>query len=202
MLAAERLIAERGAAAPLRDIALAAGQRNNSAVQYYFGSRDALIAAIVEHRLVGLEARRLELLAEREADGSPDDVRTLLGTLIEPMLEVPYQQGSTHYARFLEQVRGHPSLSDPANLVGHQRPAVRVIIGRLERALHDLPEAVRHRRLRSMPTVLFALLADNERAAEDSGGDPRDRRAAAELVDLITGVLTAPSSDRSLSAQP
>lgn len=34
--AGERLIAERGVDVPLRDIAAAAGQRNNSAVHYYF----------------------------------------------------------------------------------------------------------------------------------------------------------------------
>uniref|UniRef100_UPI0035C6F61D TetR family transcriptional regulator n=5 Tax=Nocardia seriolae TaxID=37332 RepID=UPI0035C6F61D len=43
ILAAEQLIAERGPAVPLRDIAAAAGQRNNSAIQYHFGSRDGLV---------------------------------------------------------------------------------------------------------------------------------------------------------------
>ncbi len=49
--AAERLIAERGIQVPLRDIAVAAGQRNNSAVNYHFRNRQDLIDAIVRRRL-------------------------------------------------------------------------------------------------------------------------------------------------------
>ena len=188
MLAAERLIAEHGADVSLRDIAVAAGQRNNSAVHYHFGSRHDLIDAIVEYRVAALESRRLELLAEREADGVADDVRGLLSVLVEPMFEVPYQQGATHYARFLEQVRSHPALSDRMNLTTRRRPAIRVIIARLGRLLHDVEEATRNRRLQSLPTVLFALLADHERGAE-AGPDSAD-----ELVDMLTGLLTAPVS--------
>lgn len=187
MLAAERLIAERGPNVSLRDIAVAAGQRNNSAVHYHFGSRHDLIDAIIEHRVAALETRRLELLAEREADGVADDVRGLLSVLVEPMFSVPYQQGATHYARFFAQVRSHPALSDGANLTTRRRPAIRVIVARLDRALHDVDEPTRRRRLQSLPTVLFSLLADLEAAAEN-GPDPR---AAGELVDMLTGLLTA-----------
>ncbi|MGY2061723.1 TetR family transcriptional regulator, partial [Nocardia gipuzkoensis] len=99
IVAAERLIAERGAAVPLRDIAAAAGQRNNSAIQYHFGSRDGLIAAVVELRMATLEVRRLELLAQRSGDG----VRELLAALVLPMFELSARHGIGHYARFLEQ---------------------------------------------------------------------------------------------------
>ena len=40
--AAERLIAEHGFEVPLREIAVAAGQRNNSAVNYYFRTQQDL----------------------------------------------------------------------------------------------------------------------------------------------------------------
>ena len=50
LLAGERLIAEFGPEVSLRDVAVAAGQRNNSAVHYHFGSRDGLIKAIIGHR--------------------------------------------------------------------------------------------------------------------------------------------------------
>ncbi|MGY4101179.1 TetR family transcriptional regulator [Nocardia sp. R16R-3T] len=61
--AGERLIAERGVDVPLRDIAAAAGQRNNSAVHYYFDSRAGLLEAIVDRRMNWLEDRRMGLLA-------------------------------------------------------------------------------------------------------------------------------------------
>ncbi len=51
ILAAERLIAERGIdAVSLREIGATAGQRNNSAAQYHFGTKEGLVAAIYEYR--------------------------------------------------------------------------------------------------------------------------------------------------------
>jgi AcrR family transcriptional regulator len=193
IVAAERLIAEHGVEVPLRDIATAAGQRNNSAVQYHFGGRDGLIDAVAEHRIADLEQHRLELLAESEAAGEAQDVRALVSALVVPMLTVPYEHGSTHYARFLDRVRTHPALAADTNLDRAGRAAVRLIITRLDRALGDLPTAVRRRRLRVLPTVLFALLADRERA-EPTAKPAADPHAAAELVDLIVGMLTAPVS--------
>ncbi|RDI66036.1 TetR/AcrR family transcriptional regulator [Nocardia pseudobrasiliensis] len=188
ILAAERLIAERGAAVPLRDIAAAAGQRNNSAIQYHFGSRDGLVAAVVESRMATLEVRRLELLAERRGDG----VRELLAALVIPMFELSARHGIGHYARFLEQIRTHPSVTDAANLDDDSRTSVRVIMRGLDRALPELAPRLRIRRLRTLPTVLFALLADHERAVE-AGADDAD--AGGEIVDMLVGVLTAPVSE-------
>lgn len=56
---AERLFAERGiASVSLRQIVLEGGQGNLSAAHYHFGSRDALIRALVERRLRTLDALR------------------------------------------------------------------------------------------------------------------------------------------------
>ncbi|MCM6772769.1 TetR family transcriptional regulator [Nocardia sp. CDC159] len=195
IVAAERLIAERGAAVPLRDIAAAAGQRNNSAIQYHFGSRDRLIAAVVEHRMATLEVRRLELVAERTGDG----VHELLAALVVPMFELRARYGIGHYARFLEQIRTHPSLTDAANLDDAGRTSVRVIMGGLERALAELPPRLRVRRLRGLPTMLFALLADHERAVESGRVAAADDTAWTEIVDMLAGALTAPVTQRAVS---
>ena len=202
IVAAERMIAEHGSEVPLRDIALAAGQRNNSAVQYHFGTRDGLIDAVAEYRIADLEQRRLELLAEAEETGEPGDVRALVSALVVPMLTIPYERGATHYARFLEQVRTHPALAADTNLDRAGRAAVRLIIMRLDRALRDLSPELRHRRLRSLPTVLFALLADRERTVYAGDLPPDDPHSAAELVDLIIGMLTAPVSTAAASSLP
>ncbi|WP_458689185.1 TetR family transcriptional regulator [Nocardia tengchongensis] len=195
ILAAEQLIAERGPAVPLRDIAAAAEQRNNSAVQYHFGSRDGLIEAVVEHRLGTLEIRRLELLAEQAGTGETN-VHDLLEALVIPMLELGEQHGIHHYARFLEQIHTHPAVTDAANLASAQRTSVRVIMQQLDRELADLPKRLRLRRLRALPTVLFALLADHERAVEAGKVAVGDVAAWGEIVDMLAGVLTAPVVER------
>lgn len=194
--AAERLIAERGQLVPLRDIAAEAGQRNNSAVQYHFGSRDGLIDAVVERRMATLEVRRLELLAERAGADEPDGVHALLEVLVVPMFELSSRYGIGYYARFLEQIRTHPAVTDEANLEGTRRTSVRVIMHRLARELPELPAPLRIRRLRALPTVLFSLLADHERAVQDGRVAAGDTAAWTELIDMLAGVLTAPVSDR------
>jgi AcrR family transcriptional regulator len=188
--AGERLIAERGAEVPLREIAVAAGQRNNSAVHYHFGSRDGLIRAILDRRQEPLEARRLHLLTEHEASGASDDTRALVEILVAPMFHVPYEDGATHYARFLEQVRTHPALLEAA-LEAQHWPASRLITGRLQRALPALPLPTRRRRLAAFATVMFGLLADLERA---SAPVSPDSPAATDVISMLVGLLTAPAA--------
>ncbi|WP_051177786.1 TetR/AcrR family transcriptional regulator [Nocardia concava] len=197
ILAAERLIAERGQAVPLRDIAAAAEQRNNSAIQYHFGNRDGLILAVVEYRLATLEVRRLELLAEQAGAGATG-VHDLLEALVIPMLELSDRHGIHYYARFLEQIHTHPAVNDAANLESARRTSVRVIMRQLERELTELPKRLRLRRLRALPSVLFALLADHERAVEAGRVTAGDVAAWGEIVDMLAGVLTAPVVERSV----
>ena len=196
LLVAERLIAERGLGVPLREIAVEAGQRNNSAVHYHFGSRDGLVRAIVERRMEVLEKRQIELLARYERDHDSEEVRGLVDVLVRPMFHVPYEQGATHYARFLEQVRVHPVIARAELDVDHWA-TVRMITARLDKALSGqlgLAAATRRRRLASMSTVLFALLADRERGSEevrDSGGETAAASSIDEVIDMIVGLLTA-----------
>ncbi|MFD4355734.1 TetR family transcriptional regulator [Nocardia sp. NPDC058518] len=194
IVAAERLIAEHGRSVPLRDIAAAAGQRNNSAIQYHFGSRDGLIEAVVEFRLATLEVRRLELLAEQAGSGRPPGLHGLLEALVVPMFELAERHGIRHYARFLEQIHPHPAVSDAANLGSAGRTSVRVIMQGLDRELTTLPPRLRVRRLRALTTMLFALLADHERAAEAGDARAGDAQAWGEIIDMLAGSLAAPVS--------
>lgn len=186
---AERLIGERGIEVSLREIAAAAGQRNNSAVHYHFGTRDALVEAVVELRQQGLERERLDRLVQLDADGRTD-LRSLVEVLVTPVFHTPYDEGATHYARFFEKVRDHPALASAA-LESRQWPATKMLVGRMAKAMDDLPPKLVELRLRSMMTAMFALLADTERRLERTGRRPK-AAAAAPVVDMLVGMLTAP----------
>ena len=55
---AERLFAERGVnGVSLREIGAEAGQRNTGAVRYHLGSKEQLVSAVFEHRMVPINAR-------------------------------------------------------------------------------------------------------------------------------------------------
>ncbi|MGX1777148.1 helix-turn-helix domain-containing protein [Nocardia brasiliensis] len=187
--AGERLIAERGVDVPLRDIAAAAGNRNNSAVHYYFDSRTGLIEAIVDRRMNWLEDRRMQLLARYEAEGTAHDLDTLVTMLAAPILELSAVDGVTHYGRFLEVVRAHPVIADPRRLAGTDRAAVRIIATRLTAALPHLTARKRRQRLETMATIMFALIADYERTLETGVRKPHPDDAG-EIIAMIVAMLT------------
>src|SRR5262245_25019066 len=100
--AAERLFAERGIeAVSLRDVNLAAGQRNHSAAQYHFGDRAGLIAAVFEARMTTINEHRHRLLAGLDQD---DPLAALAGVLVAPLVDAVAATPSW-YARFLARAR-------------------------------------------------------------------------------------------------
>lgn len=191
--AAEALIAERGLGASLQHIASEAGLRNKSAVHYYFGSRDGLIAAAVNARLVEMESLRMKLLAEAENAGRRDDIRSLVEMLVLPMVQIVDGPDATHFARFFDRVRNHVALNDPGVLWEEGHPSLRIIIGRISRALTMVPEPDRRFRTDSMASCLLGLVADYESMAASLSAKRRVRRHQ-ELVDVLTGLLTVEPS--------
>ncbi|MBB5917345.1 AcrR family transcriptional regulator [Nocardia transvalensis] len=179
LLATEQLYAERGPGVSLRDIAVAAGQRNNSAVNYHFGSRDGLIEYVIDRRTTAMEEKRTLLLAA--AAGTDPDLPALVRILVDPMLTVPYDQGSTHYARFLEQVRAYPVIVDWLR-GDRQWSATKKVTDLIARHLDHLPARARGRRIATASTVLFALAADRERAVTAARPAPSPEEITAILI--------------------
>jgi AcrR family transcriptional regulator len=76
---AEELFALRGIfAVPLRDIGVAAGQKNNVVVQYHFGDRENLLREITAYRAKISEEARAEMLADIFYEGRTPDVADLV----------------------------------------------------------------------------------------------------------------------------
>src|SRR3954463_4203307 len=85
LVAAERLFAEHGVfAVSNRQISEAAGQGNNAAVGYHFGTKTDLVRAIVRRHTDQIEQLRAEMLAGL---GPEPDVRDWLSVLIRPQTE-------------------------------------------------------------------------------------------------------------------
>jgi AcrR family transcriptional regulator len=88
--AAEQLFADAGiAATSVRQITARAGV-NLAAVNYHFGSRDALIETVFARRLEPLNQARLERLdeLERGGTGKPLPLPVIIRAFIEPVLRV------------------------------------------------------------------------------------------------------------------
>jgi AcrR family transcriptional regulator len=178
--AAERLIAEHGFEVPLRDIAKAAGQRNNSAVNYHFRSRQDLVDAVVARRLLPMELERERMLDELDTDlDATADAHALMRVLVLPLLRLD----STHYARFL-QVVGPRLRTKPMNSAETAWPRV---LDALSHAVPATERGARHRRVAAVATAMFALAAEHERATQD-GTAPDDPE---EIVHMLVAMLTA-----------
>lgn len=180
-VATERLYVEQGPSVSLRDIALAADQRNNSAVNYYFGSRDGLISYVVRLRTQAMERLRLDLLASLPENAALHD---LVRVIVEPTLTTPYEQGATHYARFVELVRTHHSVREGLD----DLPATRIVLARVRDRVGHLDDGRRERRILAMSTTLFALAADREARYPSAG----TAAAVEELTGMLVGLLDAP----------
>ncbi len=181
LCATERLYVEVGPSVSLREIAQAAGQRNNSAVNYHFGSRAGLESAVLRYRTTAMEAERAE---QRARLPDPVTLEGLVATLVDPLLSTPYVQGSTHYARFAEMVRSFVSMQ--TELADVELWAVsRGISGEIVRRLDHLDRVDAWGRMEAMTTTLFSLAADRERA-RFSGAQ---MVSAHEITRMLVGLL-------------
>src|SRR6202051_1236386 len=74
--AAQTLFARRGVdGVTVQEIVTAAGQRNNAALHYHFGSKEELIRQMVVDGAMVLDRRRQGMLREMEARGGPATIR-------------------------------------------------------------------------------------------------------------------------------
>jgi hypothetical protein len=115
-----------------------------------------------------------------------------------PLAEATTRPGSC-WARFLAQCWSDPDASRAVRRSFEAGP-YRAARRRIARRLDQLPAALRERRLDHAVGLIVMSLAATELALAH-GGDgavPTDA-AVADLVDVVTAVLAAPSSDATLA---
>lgn len=206
VLAAEQLFAERGVdAVSLREINRAAGQANASALHYHFGSREALIEAIVALRMPPVNERRLALLrAQQEArGGAPPTPAELAEALVRPLAEAaraPLEENG--WLRFLSQVYAGSAV-DLHRIARRLRSdaSLRLLARRAREALPQVPRALMDQRLAVAVRTTVHALADWQRGVlERQAGARADDLDlfAANLTDMVAAALAAPVSARTL----
>src|SRR5271167_4130255 len=106
--AAEVLFAERGmSAVSNRQISEAAGQGNNAAACYHFGTRTDLLRAIESKHREPIERLRAQMLIDI---GDSTELRDWVGTLVRPLTDHLAALGApSWYARFAAQAMADPA---------------------------------------------------------------------------------------------
>ena len=190
---AERLFADQGIwRVRVQDIVAAAGQRNSSALSYHFGSRQGVLDAILRDHGEPIDQERGEVWAE------VDDDRTsaLIQALILPLTARLASPSGRCYLRIVAQLSAEFSRwdIDPTHVPANLNAILRLL---RDRASGNSP-AQRDERVLGMIQLMTASLA--ERARRIDAGDllaTENHEYAANLVDMLSGVVEAPARQSS-----
>ncbi|RCV47581.1 TetR/AcrR family transcriptional regulator [Marinitenerispora sediminis] len=193
LAAAERLFAENGVATVSnRQVSEAAGQGNNFAVGYHFGTKTELVRAIVRKHADHTERLRLRMLAE---SGDIDDLRGWVACLVRPPIEHLAALGSpTWYARFGAQIMTDPALRSIMVDEALTSAAMQRIVVGINRCRPALPDEVRLERSEMARHLIVHTCAERERSLAEGAPTPRSSwdDTATGLIDAIVGLWLAP----------
>ena len=185
---AEKMFAEDGIfAVTNRQITEAAGQKNESALNYHFGTRNELISTLLTRRGKDLDKIRAELLAHL---GDNPTTRELVQLLVEVYASCLHTESGCDYLRIVDQLRGWmtdwefiSSLEDD-NVNEH----LKHILGLLQKETDS-------QRVLGMIMLMTAMTASRAQLVSDGRHIPNSHEEYVEtLTDMLTGVLLGPSA--------
>ncbi|GAA4973250.1 hypothetical protein GCM10023205_44620 [Yinghuangia aomiensis] len=191
---AARLFAERGiAAVSLNEINTAAGQRNASALQYHFRSREGLLRALLERHLAQLRERRDELLGV--ADAHPEKVRRAAEAFVLPLagfLEEDWRGRA--FLRIVAELMADPSRSAPEVRELLDATAADEAYARIWKHGRGVPAVLRPERMRVGGSMVLHALADRARLLEHEGKPTQiaPELFVGNLVDMFLAATLAP----------
>ncbi|RPE77852.1 MULTISPECIES: TetR/AcrR family transcriptional regulator [unclassified Frondihabitans] len=192
--AAERLFAEQGVmSVSNRQISDAAGQGNNTAVSYHFGTKVDLVRAIVQRHQIDIDARRDRIVAETVGSDSVRDwVRCLVQPTAEHFAELVHRGHETYYARFSAQVLADPELRTIVTTNIDSMPSLRLALENLDRCRPELPPVVYAERENMSRQLISWGYAGREMAIASQANGVDWNAYATILVDAVTGLWLAP----------
>ncbi len=192
---AERLFAERGIeAVPTRAVTAAAGA-NAAAIHYHFGSKAALVRAILERRMGEVKRARDLMLADLD-QRSTVTVRDVAAAWVWPLAEMALDPTGERcaYPGFLARL--HASAPEYRDLATELfRPSFARIDALLARALPTSEVEVRRFRFALAVDAASAALSDLGRSGgawRAGGGSIAARELIEHIVDALAGMLSGP----------
>ncbi|OOG61195.1 TetR family transcriptional regulator [Rhodanobacter sp. B05] len=196
--ATEWLFIESGyEAMSLRHIT-ARASANLAAVNYHFGSKEALMQEVLAQRLDRLNRERLQLLSACEQEQPAAlDAAAVLAMLFIPAFRLSHGDASgPAFMRLLGRVYSDPSPFIRSYLEAHYRPISGRFFEAFSRALPALPRRELGLRLHFALKALSGMLAGEDMqaliASVSQGQEINDTELLARLVSLLVPILTAP----------
>lgn len=204
--AAQLLFARYGIdAVTVQQIVDAAGQRNNAALHYHFGSKEELIRQMVVDGAAVLDRRRREMLDEIEANGGPKSIREVMLILIMPVIELGDDERWRGYIRFTSNLQA----SDPRTLreaLNHRWNASYVTCFDYLKQMLPLPPTIIEQRL-----SMFVIYANSILSAHEAALESRNNKTSRlwgqpftieNMLDMLEAALTCAPSESTLALCP
>jgi AcrR family transcriptional regulator len=193
---AEQLLSTRGLdGVSLREIRIAAGQRNTSALQFHFGDREGLLQALSDRhrpRLQGLLVAHYDVMM---VEGRENDPRSLLGVFLRPTVDYVFEGESPRaWVRILAELAVRPEIK-VHDFVNNSSPQAMDTGTRLLDSLQAaVPRRLGFDRIFMITTAVLHLCADRSRI-EDSIVPVRRQMPQHDftenIIDMAHGALFA-----------
>jgi AcrR family transcriptional regulator len=193
--AAEELFMQHGfEGASMRMLTAKAGV-NLAAINYHFGSKDALIEAVFRRRLDAMNAERIAQLdrLEQEAAGAPLTAEAIIRAFIGASLRMieDARGGGRNFIRLLGRAYTEPAKPIRALIGQMYAPAMERFKAAFVRALPELPKDELVWRMHFMFGTLAYTLAATDTVQLIAGAKPEDRYDARLLEDRLTAFMGA-----------
>tara|TARA_B100000686_G_C16795538_1_gene982025 strand:+ start:3262 stop:3864 length:603 start_codon:yes stop_codon:yes gene_type:complete len=184
---AERMFAEDGVfAVTNRQITEAAGQKNESALNYHFGTRNELIVALLTRRGGELDGTRAELLEDL---GDNPTTRELVQLLVEVYASCLHTESGRDYLRIVDQLRGW--MTDWEFIASFEDENFHE---HLKYILNLLEKETDSQRVLGMIMLMTAMTASRAQLVSVGRKLPNTHEEYVEtLTEMLTGVLLGPS---------
>jgi AcrR family transcriptional regulator len=193
--AAEELFMQHGFEGTSMRLLTAKAGVNLAAVNYHFGSKDALIEALFRRRLDPMNAARLAALEKLEADsaGRPLAAEGIIRAFVGESLRMieDSRSGGRNFIRLLGRTYTEPAKSIRALIGQMYAPTIERYKAALERALPQMPRDELVWRMHFMFGTLSYTLAATDAVQLIAGAKPEDRHDARLLEDRLTAFLAA-----------
>jgi len=162
---------------------------NLAAVNYHFGSKDALIEALFRRRLDPMNEERIAAL-DRLEDFSAENI---IRAFIRPSLRLieDAKGGGRNFIRLLGRTYTEPAKAVRALIGQMYAPAMERYKAALERALPQMPRDELVWRMHFMFGTLAYTLAATDTVQLIAGCKPEDRHDARLLEERLTAFLAA-----------
>jgi AcrR family transcriptional regulator len=192
---AEQLFAEGGVATTSLRTITSLARVNLAAVNYHFGSKEALIEAVYERRLGPLNRARLRNLDELEARAQPPTVEEIVGAFVAPIVDFSARDAKEGlvFMRLLAQTYAEAAPYFSKLFAREYEGVIKRYRAALARVLPQLGAAELDWRLQFMVGAVNHTVADTVylRLVAGDGSTNDLKGAARELVPFISAGLQA-----------